>query len=132
MLTTSVPDMPRKTSAEVVNGTFILVKWQSPLNTNGILLGFQVIYHGEKVHSPLKSICYHDCCQQASEVREGPFMVNVSATASMIILDKLTGGLTYTFSVCVLHIHSTLNQHAFFIDRSEDGLLLGLDKNQLL
>lgn len=103
MLTTSiVPDMPRETSAEVVNGTSIIVKWQSPLNTNGVLLGFQVIYQGEKVHSPFRSICHYDCCQQASEVRDGPFVVNVSATTSMIILDKLTDGLTYTFSVCFL------------------------------
>lgn len=98
-----VPDMPREISAEVVNGTSILVKWQSPLNTNGILLGFQVIYRGEKVLCMFKIKMFnYDCFEQASdsEVITGPFVINVSATASMVILDKLTDGLTYTISVC--------------------------------
>ena len=46
----TVPDMPRDLSAELVNGSSVLVKWQSPLNVNGILLGYQVIYQGEKVY----------------------------------------------------------------------------------
>ena len=36
-----------------------------------------------------------------SEVADGPFVLNVSADSSMIIVDKLVDGLTYTFSVCV-------------------------------
>ena len=46
----TVPDMPRDLSAELVNGSSVMVKWQHPLNVNGILLGYQVIYQGEKVY----------------------------------------------------------------------------------
>ena len=45
----TVPDMPSKLSAEVVNGSLIVVKWEPPLNENGILLGYQVTYQGEQV-----------------------------------------------------------------------------------
>ena len=33
------------------------------------------------------------------ELVEGPYVVNVSAAITMITLDKLIDGLTYTFSV---------------------------------
>ena len=42
-----------------------------------------------------------------SEVADGPFVLNVSADSSMIIVDKLVDGLTYTFSVCVRYIYMT-------------------------
>ena len=135
-----VPDMPRETNAEVVNGTSILVKWESPLNTNGILLGFQVIYQGEKVKLTftIKKKSYYDCCQQTSEVMTGPFVVNVSATVNMIVLDKLTDGLTYTISVCfhiklfTLFLTNKDFFYLIFLCRSEDGLLQDLEKNHLL
>ena len=46
-----VPDMPSELSAEV-NGSLgsIAVKWEPPLNENGILLGYQVLYQGEEVY----------------------------------------------------------------------------------
>ena len=46
-----VPDMPSELSAEV-NGSFesITVKWEPPLNENGILLGYEVLYQGEQVY----------------------------------------------------------------------------------
>jgi hypothetical protein len=43
--------MPSKLSAEVVNNS-VIVKWGPPLNENGILLGYQVIYQGEEVSNP--------------------------------------------------------------------------------
>ena len=47
----TVPDVPNGVSAETVNGSFerVIVKWEPPLNENGILLGYQVTYQGEEV-----------------------------------------------------------------------------------
>ena len=41
--------MPSELSAEVVNGSSVVLKWKPPLNENGILLGYQVTYLGEEV-----------------------------------------------------------------------------------
>ena len=55
-----VPDMPSELSADV-NGSLdsIIVKWEPPLNENGILLGYQVLYQGEEVYpTHTCSCCY--------------------------------------------------------------------------
>lgn len=41
--------MPRDLNVEAVNSSSVVVKWNPPLNENGILLGYQVTYQGEEV-----------------------------------------------------------------------------------
>ena len=41
--------MPRDLSAELINGSSVVVKWNPPLNENGVLLNYQVTYQGEEV-----------------------------------------------------------------------------------
>ena len=40
--------MPRGLNAELTNGSVVVVTWHAPLNVNGILLGYEVTYLGEK------------------------------------------------------------------------------------
>ena len=106
-----VPDMPSDLSADV-NGSLdsIIVKWEPPLNENGILLGYQVLYQGEEVYPIHTCSCYYSiyvfyslfAIQVSGKTfvqKDGPFVVNVSAEQTMVVVNKLITGLTYTFSV---------------------------------
>ena len=106
-----VPDMPSELSAEV-NGSLdsIIVKWEPPLNENGILLGYQVLYQGEEVYPTRTCSCCYSiyvfyslfAIQVSGKnfvLKDGPFVVNVSAEQTMVVMNKLITGLTYTFSV---------------------------------
>ena len=72
---------------------------------------------------------------KVSVLKDGPFSVNVSAKQTMVAVNKLIIGLTYSFSVCLLVLHNyATNDYDLYTDcfRSKHGRLLDLEMHQLL
>ena len=123
--------MPRELSAEVINGSLVVVKWKPPLNNNGILRGYQVTYERKEVCNQ-KLTNSHTCSyitvvyvsEQISALKDGPFVVNVSNSSTMAVVDKLDAGVTYTFFVRFSYYDIVVVLVEIYINyyRSEDGL----------
>ena len=56
MYYTAVPGPPRNLTGKIINSTTVFLQWKPPLNPNGNLSEYQVIYYGEDSSQEYKKV----------------------------------------------------------------------------
>ena len=109
----AVPEPPTAIKGAILNKNSVILSWAPPANTNGMLLGFQIIYYGYKnqdtgkvvephfLRAKLLYVIYLQVTRQVPEIviAHGPLSVSISPNKTSYQIDNLQTGLIYSFKV---------------------------------